>query len=138
MATAEVGHEGIVVSVAPDKTCVRIVSSAACASCHAAGLCTVAERQDKIIEVTTPAGASYKEGDTVRVVLSESKGLKAAMLSYGVPVLLVMASVIVCTVFKAGELFAGLGAGAAVALYYFLLWLMRKKIGGEYHFSIKE
>ena len=138
MVVSEVGHEGIIVSVDPEKTCVRIVSTSACASCHAAGLCSVAERQDKIIEVTTPPGSSYKEGDTVRVVLSESKGLKAALLSYGIPVAIVVAVVLVCSIFNADELVAGLVSGGIVALYYFLLWLLRVKLGQEYRFSIKD
>ena len=138
MAVSEVGHEGIIVSVAPEKTCVRIVSTSACASCHAAGLCSVAERQDKIIEVTTPPGASFSEGDTVRVVLSESKGLKAVLLSYAAPAVLLLAVVLALSACGVHELIAGFAGVASVGLYYFLLWLFRSRIRREYVFSIKD
>ena len=74
----------------------------------------------------------------MRVVLSESKGLKAALLSYGIPVAIVVAVVLVCSIFNADELVAGLVSGGIVALYYFLLWLLRVKLGQEYRFSIKD
>ena len=137
MAVSEVGHEGLVVSVSPEKTSVRIVSTSACASCHAAGLCNMADRQEKIIEVTTPPGSSLSEGDSVRVVLSESKGLKAVLLSYAVPVVLLLAVVLVLNACGIAELVAGAAGVAAVGLYYFLLWLFRSRIRREYEFSIR-
>ena len=47
----EVSHKGRVVEVGQDVIQVEIISSSACSSCHAAGLCTMSEAVKKIVEV---------------------------------------------------------------------------------------
>lgn len=134
-AREEIYHEGKVVSVGTETTLVRIISSAACASCHAAGLCGMTERQEKTVEVKTVPGIS--EGQGVTLVLGASMGLKAVMLSYVAPLAVLLAVIIVMGALGVGELLSGLIGLAAVGLYYFLLWLFRKRIRREYVFTIK-
>lgn len=131
----EIYHQGKVVSVGAETTLVRIISSAACASCHAAGLCGMTERQEKTVEVRSVPGLS--EGQDVTLVLGASMGLKAVMLSYVAPLAVLLAVIIVMGALGVGELLSGLIGLAAVGLYYFLLWLFRKRIRREYVFTIK-
>ena len=49
----EISHKGKIVEITPQLTSVSIISSSACAGCHAAGLCGMGEQQDKIIQVPT-------------------------------------------------------------------------------------
>lgn len=131
----EIYHEGKVVSVGTETTLVRIISSAACASCHAAGLCGMAERQEKTVEVKSLPGIS--EGQSVTLVLGASMGLRAVMLSYVAPLLVLLAVIIALGALGVGELVSGLAGLGAVGLYYFLLWVFRKRIRREYVFTIK-
>ena len=135
MIKEEIYHEGKVVSVGAETTVVRIISSAACASCHAAGLCNMAERQEKTVEVKTTRGLA--EGQDVTLVLGASMGLKAVLLCYVAPLAVLLAVIIGLGALGAGELMSGLIGLAAVGLYYFLLWLFRKRIRREYVFTIK-
>ena len=47
----EVSHRGRVLSVDAEKIRVEIISSSACTSCHAAGLCSMSEAVKKIVDV---------------------------------------------------------------------------------------
>ena len=54
----EIIHDGKIIEITPDFTSVEIVSSSACSSCHATGLCGVSEEQETVIMVPT---APYSE-----------------------------------------------------------------------------
>ena len=131
----EISHSGIVRSVYPDKTVVEIISQSACSSCHVQGLCSAADAVKK--EVVVPGGGSLREGDQVEVVLRESMGRKAALLSYFVPVVLLLLVVVGLSYTSIHELWAGVAGVGAVALWYFVLWLLRGRLGKEYVFTIK-
>ncbi|MCR5018272.1 MAG: SoxR reducing system RseC family protein [Bacteroidales bacterium] len=92
----------------------------ACASCPTAGLCSRAGKLDPNIEI--PA----------------SLGLKAVLLSYVAPLIVLLAGFFVSQALGAGELAAGLIGIGATAMYYFLLWLCRKKVRREYDSCFKE
>jgi len=97
----------------------------------------MADKQEKIIEAPASSLYQYQVGDDVDVVLTESKGLRAVVLSYLVPLVLLLAAVLTLTMVGVGELVAG-GVGlAVVGLYYFLLWVFRSRIRKEYVFSVR-
>ena len=137
MAKEEVRHIGKVVRMTPQVTTVQIVSESACASCHAAGLCGMAEDTEKAIEVPTDPYASYGVGDEVQVVLQASMGMKAVWLAYFLPLVVLLAVVLGLIAAGVQEVLAGVCGIGAVGLYYFLLWLLRGKLQNEYVFAIK-
>jgi sigma-E factor negative regulatory protein RseC len=65
-------------------------------------------------------------------------GLKAVLLSYVAPLIVLLAGFFVSQALGAGELAAGLIGLGATALYYFLLWLCRGKVRKEYNSCFKE
>ena len=133
----KVSHRGRIVQVTPDLTTVEIISSSACSSCHATGICGMSEYTKKAVEVPTRAWDGYRPGDEVNVVLRASMGHKAVWLAYVVPLLVMMAVLMAMLGLGAGELAAGLGAIGGVALYYLFLWLFRDKLRNEYIFTIE-
>lgn len=133
--TEEVSHSGIVKSVGPDKTIVGIVSQSACGACHAKGLCSAAEAMEKDIEVATVPG--LEPGDEVEVVLQGSLGLKAALLSYAVPVLLLLVVVVALSYTSLHELWTGLIGFAVAGAWFCVLWLLRGRFEKEYSFAIR-
>lgn len=132
-----ISHKGKIVKMTPQATTVVILSSSACGDCHAAGLCSVAEMAEKTIEVAPDPYASYKEGDEVEVLLKATMGFKAVWLAYCIPALVLLAAVLGLLALGAGEVAASLTGLGAVALYYLLLWLFRRRLQNEYVFTIK-
>ena len=133
----EVAHEGRVVAMTPQMTTVQIVSRAACSECHAAGLCGMSELAEKTIQVPTDPYATYAVGDTVNVVLAAEMGLKAVLLAYFLPLVVLLAAILGLTSLGVAEVPAGLAGIGLTGVYYFVLWLLRGHLGGEFVFRIK-
>lgn len=137
-SSSEISHKGRVVSVTPEVTTVEIVSESACGACHAKGLCSLGDSKVKMVEVPTSGWSDIRPGDEVEVVLKASMGHKAVLLAYMIPLVLLVAVLLVAVSAGVGELYAGLAAIVAVAVYYFGLWLMRGRLRNEYIFNIKK
>lgn len=138
MASGEIGHKGVVVSVNPQYTTVEIIQESACASCHAAGLCTMSEVEKKAVQVPTNPYRTYSVGQQVNLVLRQSMGLKAVWLCYGVPLVLLLLFIFVFSETGFSELATGLLSIAGLGVWYFVIWLMRERLSNEYVFCIKE
>lgn len=132
-----VSHRGKVVQVTPESTTVEIISSSACSACHASGVCGMSEYTKKAVEVPTRVWENFTPGEEVNVVLKASMGHKAVWLAYVLPLLVLVAVLMGTLALGAGELTAGLGAIAGVALYYLFLWLFRDRLRNEYVFTIE-
>jgi len=133
----DVSHKGKVLRVTPQVTTVSIVQHAACGSCHAAGLCGMAEATEKTVEVPTVPFATYGVGDEVEVVLKASMGMKAVWLAYCIPLVVLLSVILGLMALQVPEVPAGLAGLGAVALYYLVLWLLRGRLKNEYIFTIK-
>lgn len=92
----EVSHRGRVLSVDAEKIRVEIISSSACTSCHAAGLCSMSEAVKKIVDVPAFGNSGYAPGDEVELVLTASMGMKAVLAAYAVPLVICLLSVCQC------------------------------------------
>ena len=111
------------------------VSRQALAAKNAA--CGLAEAQDKIVAVATPEAGQYAAGREVMVGVRRSAGVRAVVLAY-VGALAVLLAVLVGTIAVAGwsEGAGALAAIAGVGVYYFALWLFRRKIEHTIQFTI--
>lgn len=92
----------------------------ACGSCPTAALCSRAGKLDPNIEI--PA----------------SLGLKAVLLSYVAPLIVLLAGFFVSEALGAGELAAGLIGMGIMAVYFFVLWLCRARVRRQYDACLKE
>ena len=137
MAKNEISHKGIIKSITPELTTVEIVSTSACAECHAKGMCGVAESKIKEISVPTDPYSEHSAGDEVEVVLKKSMGLKAVWISYVIPLLILMILILSLSSVNVHEVYVGLGAIAGVALYYLVIYLMRNRLANDFVFYIK-
>ena len=133
-----IAHDGIIVEITPDFTTVEILSSSACASCHAKGLCGMSEEEKKLIMVPTDPYTVYSEGQQVKVMTKKSMGLKAVWISYVIPLLILLILILSLSSVIGNEAYVGLVAIAGVALYYFVIWLLRNKLESEFVFYIEE
>ena len=135
--SSDVSHKGRIVRITPQTTTVAIVQHGACGSCHAAGLCGMADAAEKAVELPTNPYSIHNVGDDVELVLKASMGMKAVWLAYFVPLLVLLGVILGLIALGVGEVPAGLSGIAAVGVYYFLLWLFRDRLRNEYVFTIK-
>lgn len=131
-----ISHKGRVKEITPDLTTVEIVSESACSACHAKGLCSVSESTVKEVQVPTRGWDNFSVGDEVNVTLKASMGHKAVWVAYVMPLVVLVAVLLVLTGAGVDELVSGLLALAAVAVYYFIVWLLRGRLKDEYIFNI--
>ena len=134
----EIAHEGRIVEINPEFTTVEILSSSACASCHAKGLCGMSEEEKKLIMVPTNPYTVYEEGEIVDVMTKKSMGLKAVWISYVIPLLILLILILSLSPVIGNEAYTGLAAIGGVALYYFIIWLIRDRLENEFVFYIKQ
>ncbi len=137
MKRNEIVHEGKIIDITPDFTTVEIVASSACSSCHAKGLCGMSEEKEKIIMVPTDPYKEYNVGDSVYVYTKMTMGLKAVWISYVIPLFILMILILSLSVVIANEYLRGGVAIAGVALYYFVIWLLKDKLSDQFEFYIK-
>ncbi len=134
----EVSHKGRVTEVNADSVKVEIISSSACASCHAASLCSMSEAVKKVVEVRTPGNENYAVGDEVLVVLKSSLGMKAAAVAYVVPLAVLLVVCVSLSYTGIHELYIGLAGLGSLAVYYLVLYLLRDRMASDYTFCIRK
>ena len=137
MKKNEIQHTGEIVDITPDFTTIKIIVSSACASCHAKSLCGMSEEQEKIIMLPTDPYATHNVGDKVQVATKMTMGLKAVWISYVIPLAVLMILILTLSMVIDSQAVCGLSAVGGVALYYFVIWLLRERLETEFTFYIK-
>lgn len=84
------------------------------------------------------ATAGYQVGDSVKLVLSASLGMKAVILAYGLPLLVLLVAILVFSALKLEQLYVGLFSLASVAVYYIIFAIFRDKLDKEFVFHIEQ
>ena len=133
----EIKHRGRIVEMTPEFTTVEILVSSACSECHAKGMCGMSEDEQKMIMLPTDPYSTYNVGDEVQVCTKMTMGLKAAWISYAIPLLILMILILTLSAFLESEVIVGAASVGGVALYYFIIWLLRGKLQNEFVFYIK-
>ena len=131
-----VSHEGIVQSVDKDNVTIKMTVSSACAGCHARHLCSSLDSQDKVVEADNPYRLALEVGEKVTVTLQEKLAMKAVILCFLNPFLLMFALFILLNYLIGNELVASLCSLGSIAIYYFILWFFRGKVARNYSFIV--
>ena len=128
-------HEGIVESIGADGLTVRILQASACSNCEARKLCRSSESKEKLVEVKGHY-PTLQVGDSVILCGSVRQGLRASVLAYVIPLILMLVVLFAGTRLW-GEKLGALAALLALALYYGVLFLLRDKLGKHFTFKIE-
>ncbi len=137
MERADIEHEGVVINLTATTVFVRITQHSACSECHAAAMCTTADKKEKIIEVAR-VNESIAIGDKVVVVLSTSAGYKAVFLTAILPLILIVAALIITHIIGIGELQSGASVLGTMVIYYTILYFYRHRLKREFIFTLKK
>ena len=136
--TDKISHEGIIDAITPESVMVRICQTSACAHCKAASYCNASESKVKMVCVSrkSAAGLRLQVGDEVRVSASGSTASKALLLSFGLPFLVLVATLTAVLYLTSNEVWSALAALGSLIPYYIVIYLMRHSIGRRIAFGI--
>ena len=99
--------------------------------------CMSSESKEKTIDIYDYDGPHIAIGDAVTVCASMSMGKKAVWLSFGMPLILIIAGVTLGQ-FQVSELASAGIAIAVLCIYYSILRLMKNKLSEKFRFWIKQ
>ena len=131
-------HRGIVEKVDGSHIVVRIVQTSACSACSAKGLCNASESKEKQIDVYE-ANPSYQVGEEVMVCGTTSMGMRAVLLAFGVPLLiLVLALGVSMKLTGEDALLSSCIALVSVVPYYICIYFCKDKLNRTFSFTIEK
>ena len=131
-----ISHPGIVEKVDNGRVYVKILAQSACSSCHAKGACTVADMEEKVVEVVETGNREIHAGDQVMVSMKRKTGNLAVFLGYILPFLILFITLILMILITGKEGLSALIAAISLALYYIVIYLLRLKINSMFTFTL--
>lgn len=135
MSDKVIKHNGYIESIENDVIKVRILATSACSSCSAKGGCSVSEIEEKIIDVENKKDKDYKKGDFVEIKMNEGLGMRAVILGYIIPLIIMVVSIIILLNFTSEGMAAVLGIFSLIP-YYLFLYVIRQKTKSKFEFSL--
>lgn len=131
-----ISHEGRVVEAGNNKFKVKILSLSACASCHAKGSCSAADKTEKYIDAVSEE--NIKKGDRVNVILEEKYGWIALWYGIIVPFLILVTLLFLFTSLGKSEQISAIISLLSLAPYYFLLYVLRERFEKKFVFKAEK
>lgn len=136
---SRIEHEGRVASVEGDVVRVEVEAGDACSACAARRQCAMGHAADrKIIEVATANARQFGVGERVVVASSGSVGAMALVLGYVAPLVVLLATLVISLCAGAGEQIAAVASISAIAVYYAVLYGLRRTISRKVNFIISK
>ena len=102
-----------------------------CSACSVKSSCGLAHSGDKLIEIPLKE-RNVAKGEEVLIHISHNSGFQAVILSYVVPFVLVLASLLILTQFGVAELVAGLASLGSLIPYFILLRIFNKRLAKNF------
>lgn len=131
-------HRGVIQAINGSHVVVRIVQTSACSACSVKGHCNASESKDKLVDVYGVKLESYHVGEEVIVCGTTSMGMRAVVLAFGVPFLvLILALLLALSLTDGDELLSAVVALLALIPYYLLIYLCRDKLSKRFSFMIE-
>lgn len=132
-------HEGVVKQVVGESVHVTILQSSACSGCAAKAMCSSAEAKEKVVEVHAADARQYRVGQKVVLEGRLSDGRLAALLAYGLPLILLLPVLFIIVRLTGSEVQGALWSLLTVILYYLFVYLvLRKRLQSRFSFRITD
>lgn len=133
-ASVCIEQKGTVEMISKEGIQVKIMRNSSCGPCSAKGLCFMGDTAERIVHITD-FDNQLKKGDTVSVVMSQTKGNKAVVLGYLVPFLLIMSALIALNTLGFPEWQSGLLSLATLIPYFTLLHFFQNRLNRAFTLS---
>ena len=136
--TNKIKHLGIVESINGLHVKVRIVQVSACSTCSIKGHCNASDMKEKMIDAYNVQGIPFEIGERVMVCGTTSMGMKAVLLAFAVPFLILMLSLfIVMSVTHGDEMLSAIISLGTLVPYYLIIYRLRGRMGNTFLFTIE-
>lgn len=132
----KIRHSGIIHSVNNDSLQVRILQTSACAGCKVAGHCSASESKEKMIDVFGIFPES-RVGQKVTIVASTQVGIRAVVLGFVVPFVIMVGVLLVLMRLTSSEPLSALLSVVSLIPYYMLLYVCRDRLREKLSFTIE-
>lgn len=132
-------HRGVVSAIRGEHIQITIVQSAACGGCRARDLCHSAESKERQIDIHTSRPQAYRVGQEVTLEGRHADARLAALIAYGLPLVLLVVALSVALQCGLSETISSLVSLGVVAVYYAAVAMfMREYLQRRLSFSIKD
>lgn len=128
--------EGIIRKIEGDEITVEITKSSACAQCHAKAICLPSNEQHDCITAKNIYNEKFEIGEVVTLTLRTSLGVKAVIIGYLIPFIVLMTTLLICYAITKNELISVLVSLLCTALYYLTLKFRNKKLEEKFAFFV--
>ena len=130
-------QKGVIEEIADGLAKVRISSFEACAACHAKSVCGISEGSTRYYEVPV-ADNEFSKGEPVFIKMKRIMGLKATLIAYIIPFLLVITVLFLFTWLDADELITGIVSLIILVPYFCGLYLLRNYLRRSFIFTLRK
>ncbi len=130
-------QKGVIEEIVDGLAKVRISSFEACATCHAKSACGISEGSTRYYEVPV-ADNEYSKGEPVLINMKRIMGLKATLIAYIIPFLLVITILFLFTWLDADELITGIVSLIILVPYFSGLYLFRNHLRRSFIFTLRK
>lgn len=134
--TNTINHQGVVENIEGSHLRVRIIQTSACVSCSVKGHCSSADSKEKLIDIID-SSHSYEVGEQVMIVGALSMGVKAVVLAFVAPFVLLVVSLFLFMALLNDDLYASLLSLLLLVPYYGILWMNKTRLKQQFSFTIK-
>ena len=130
-------QKGVIEEIIDGKAKVRISSFVACANCHVKAACGIPEGTTRII-IAPLLGENFNKGESVYINMKRSMGIKAALIAYILPFIIVISTLLILSMFDLEELITGLISLAILIPYFSGLFLFRDRLKRSFIFTLRK
>lgn len=130
-------HPGLVDHIDGNHVFVKIMSQSACSTCHAKAMCSIAEVEEKIVEVIADNPGQLKKGEMVMVAMKKSLGGSAVFLGYILPLIILVAALVVFIKVTGNEGLSALISLALLVPYYLILFKLKDRLKNKFSFRLE-
>lgn len=131
-------HLGIVENINGSRLKVKIVQSSACSACSVKGHCSASETKEKIIDVYNKNNVPCQVGERVMIVGTTSMGMKAVLLAFVLPFIVLLLALIISLKLTGGdEAVSALVSLGALVPYYLIIYICRNRLSRSFMFILE-
>lgn len=136
--TNKIKHLGIVESIEGLHVKVRILQVSACSTCSIKGHCNASDMKEKLIDAYNTQCIPFNVGERVMVCGTASMGMKAVLLAFAMPFVLLMFSLFIVMSMTGGdELLSAIVSLCTLVPYYLIIYKVRNKMGKTFSFTVE-
>ena len=136
--TNKIKHLGIVESIEGLHVKVRILQVSACSTCSIKGHCNASDMKEKMIDAYNIQCIPLNIGERVMVCGTTSMGIRAVILAFAVPfVILLLSLFFIMSITGGDELLSAIVSLCTLVPYYLIIYIMRNKMGRTFSFTVE-